>query len=707
MITDLLLASLVWLMLLLWQFSAFPFLFNFFQKRLADAGWAFGRLFSWLVLSIVIWFLAHFKIGVNSQFGIWVGFLSLTFASFKLFEKNKKQLKKFWKEKKTLIILEEILFLFGFIFLLFFRSYNPDILDLEKFMDAGFIVSYSKSATLPLEDMWLAGEKVNYYTFGHFMGSVALNFWDVEIAKGYNLLLALMMGLVLSQTASIAINFTSKLLPKKKYRHLVIFAGILASFLVGFASNTHFSWYFLKNQTLEGFWYPDSTRFIERTIHEFPAYSFIVSDLHAHVWSFPIVLFLIVNIFAWLQAVQQDRKKIADFFKREFVLRSILIGIIFGVIVGTSAWDVAIYGLLLSVLGMILLLIDFSRLPFLVISALLIFLSMLVTSSPWWLNFVSISEGIEMAYEHSPLWQLLVLWLGHFSISLLALILWRSLFVGLKRKQRLQHSTHLLILMAMTTTAWLLIVIPELVFVKDIYPSHPRANTMFKLTFQGFALMSISAACFMAYLSQFRIIVFNLFNRKNLWRRKKLKLIEIKKQNLILLPIKIFVSVFIIIVGVYPYFGYRDYYGGLKTYKGLDGLLWLKERHSTDYQAIIWLNKYLIGRPVIVEAVGESYTTFARISTFTGYPTIVGWRVHEWLWRGGFDIPGKRTEEVKKIYEYPLSADCKRILNQYRVNYIFVGDKEREAYNNINEIGLKELGQVVFQDGNTYIIKVL
>ena len=38
------------------------------------------------------------------------------------------------------------------------------------------------------------------------------------------------------------------------------------------------------------YWYPNATRFIHNTIHEFPLYSFVVSDLHGHVLDIPIVL---------------------------------------------------------------------------------------------------------------------------------------------------------------------------------------------------------------------------------------------------------------------------------------------------------------------------------------------------------------------------------------------------------------------------------
>jgi len=64
----------------------------------------------------------------------------------------------------------------------------------------------------------------------------------------------------------------------------------------------------------------------------------------------------------------------------------------------------------------------------------------------------------------------------------------------------------------------------------------------------------------------------------------------------------------------------------------------------------------VIGQPVIVEAQGDSYTDYARISANTGLPTILGWTVHEWLWRGDYSVPAARIDDVRAIYEDGLQT---------------------------------------------------
>jgi uncharacterized membrane protein len=176
-------------------------------------------------------------------------------------------------------------------------------------------------------------------------------------------------------------------------------------------------------------------------------------------------------------------------------------------------------------------------------------------------------------------------------------------------------------------------------------------------------------------------------------------------KSLLMKMLTTIILLFVLAVGIYPYFGYRDFYLGSKIYRGLDGLSWLKMQYPDDYQGILWL-KDIPDRPVVLEAVGDSYTTFARVSAFSGKPTVLGWRVHEWLWRGGYDIPGQRSAEVEKIFNFPHNQDSQRLLGQYHVRYIFVGSKEKEAYPNLDESTLMSLGKIVFQSGETYIIEL-
>ena len=161
-----------------------------------------------------------------------------------------------------------------------------------------------------------------------------------------------------------------------------------------------------------------------------------------------------------------------------------------------------------------------------------------------------------------------------------------------------------------------------------------------------------------------------------------------------------------ILVFIYPYFAIKSYYGDLKTYSGLSGIDYMKKRLPQDYEAIRWINKNIQNRPIIVEAQGDSYTDYARISANTGLPTILGWTVHEWLWRGSYDIPAPRVEDIKLIYESTDLNQTREILKKHNVEYVYIGNLEREKYPNIIEEKFEQLGSVVFKEDTTKIYKL-
>ena len=178
----------------------------------------------------------------------------------------------------------------------------------------------------------------------------------------------------------------------------------------------------------------------------------------------------------------------------------------------------------------------------------------------------------------------------------------------------------------------------------------------------------------------------------------------IKKINNIALYIP--TAILLTIVLIYPWFAIFSYYGNFKSYSGLDGTLYLKDKLPQDYQTINFINKNIKGQIVILEAAGDSYTDYERISANTGNPTVLGWLVHEWLWRGSYDVPAPRIEEVKQIYESKDLAQTKVLLKKYNVSYVYIGGLEREKYQALNEAKFENLGQVVFISGYSKLYKV-
>jgi len=183
-----------------------------------------------------------------------------------------------------------------------------------------------------------------------------------------------------------------------------------------------------------------------------------------------------------------------------------------------------------------------------------------------------------------------------------------------------------------------------------------------------------------------------------------LRIFLIKREQ-IKIPLLLLSLPFLFSVFSYPFFAIRSGYG-FQNYRGLSGIEYLGTFYPDDHQAIIWLRENIKGQPIIVEAVGESYTDFARVSANTGLPTILGWRVHEWLWRGSFDEASLRTEKVKEIYENEDLEKTKELLKKYGVELVFIGDLEREQYSNLNEEKFAKLGSLLFSSGKTKIYQL-
>ena len=82
----------------------------------------------------------------------------------------------------------------------------------------------------------------------------------------------------------------------------------------------------------------------------------------------------------------------------------------------------------------------------------------------------------------------------------------------------------------------------------------------------------------------------------------------------------------------------------------------------------------------MLEANGDSYTGYERVSAMTGLPTILGWYVHEWLWRNDVEDLNEKSADVQTIYTSADEGQVEALLEEYEVSYIFVGSKEREKY---------------------------
>jgi uncharacterized membrane protein len=128
----------------------------------------------------------------------------------------------------------------------------------------------------------------------------------------------------------------------------------------------------------------------------------------------------------------------------------------------------------------------------------------------------------------------------------------------------------------------------------------------------------------------------------------------------------------------------------------LDGAAYRAQVSPDDAQAIHWLQSAPMG--IVAEAVKPgSYTEYARVSTFSGLPTVLGWDGHEGQWRGGNKEMGTRQEDIQMLYVTHDWVQAQAILKQYDIHYVYIGPLERETYHVYDEKFIQHLSPVYNQ----------
>ena len=284
------------------------------------------------------------------------------------------------------VVIEETVFLVVFFLMCYFKGFLPDINGQEKFMDYGFIMSMLRNDKLPASDMWLSGYSINYYYFGQFIWSVVIKATNVPSGAGYNLAMCSATALPFAMSFSIGKYLIEAASEKgfKESRIIKYAAGLLTGCAVSVWGNSHSFFYdqdSIGNKFLDmfrktginvgrtdNFFYPDSTRFIgwnpdlgnDYTIEEFPFYSFLVGDLHAHVISMIIVLLISaivlslicsvklptgeeIDVIHSLDNLNAESNRIIPELESSITLHLVLCAVLLGCAQMTNYWDFLIY----------------------------------------------------------------------------------------------------------------------------------------------------------------------------------------------------------------------------------------------------------------------------------------------------------------------------------------------------------------------------
>jgi YYY domain-containing protein len=225
------------------------------------------------------------------------------------------------------------------------------------------------------------------------------------------------------------------------------------------------------------------------------------------------------------------------------------------------------------------------------------------------------------------------------------------------------------------TLGAILIIAPEFVYLRDQFGY--RINTIFKFYYQAWMLWSLAAAFATAYLLQ------NLRGVKNIIFS-------------VLIGLVIFAGL------LYPALGLLTKTNNFKPTNGftLDDFDRVTRENPDEAAAIEFLRAAPDG--VIVEAVGGSYSNYARIATYTGLQNVLGWPGHEDQWRGSYTPQGSRSDDITKLYTTNRWDEAQSIIDQYDIRYIYLGILERTSMP-VKEEKFQTHLKPIFQQGGVVI----
>lgn len=780
-----------------------------------------GRVVGLALLAWISWMGG--SIGIPyTRLSIGVALLIVAGIGLGLWMIRREQFKDEWNANRKFFVLVEILFLVFFVIDLLIRLGNSDMWHPgrggERPMDFSYFNAVLKSTSFPPYDPWFAGGYINYYYYGFVIVGTPVKLLGIVPSLAYNFILPTVFALIASGAFAIGYNLLQGLKSGEDeetwwgQQPSAIVAGVSASvmtILIGnlgalkvvfdglqkiaapggsLSSEDNFfekwSWalqgagkilstsvqhIFNKDITAltlpvgGGEWLWNPSRLMPggpgNEIMEFPLFTFLYSDLHAHMLIMPLTLFII----AWSVAFIKSHA----IMKRSEWVAALLIGALFtGALKPTNTWDLyaffpfaalaALYAInrhfewnsrfnIPDWLGRLLV-------SFVFVGALYVIGSAMYYPFTHWygLAYGSVSHWTA---SHTPLstylthWGLFLFlitswmlwetheWMAHTPLSSLkslspyrllieialaafisllvffayekVVITWLALplalWAGILLLKPDMPGVKRAVLLMIGTALALTIAVENIALDGDL----GRMNTIFKIYMQAWLFFAVSAGASFAWL-------LSAFPQ---WKWGWRAIFQ--------------AGLYFLLAGAFMYTltATVDKIGDrvtASTPHTLDGITYMKYTEhwdgnlmqlNQDYLAIRWLQDNVQGSPVIVEANCSEYRWCTRMTIYTGLPGVVGWNFHQRQQRAFLSTQVQtRVDEVGAFYLTTDIQAARDFLKKYDVKYIVVGQLERNIYPLLEGVpdGLAKFEEYdgkywkeVYHDADTTIYEVI
>lgn len=588
----------------------------------------------------------------------------------------------------------ELLFAGVYLAFCILRSLHPEIFWGEKPMDFSFLNYFIRLETLPPQDPWASGQLMRYYYLGNYFFAAIHKLAMTPSAVGYNLALAVIPALTATAAYTAALALA-------RVRWAAV-TGALALVALSNAEGMRLLASGAMKADFHLFW--ATSRVLRHSMaNEYPFWSFLFADLHAHVMALPFAVALAALILAmpgsrlprWLHVAWT--------------------ALAWSALVGVNLWDAVSYvflgaavclpilvgrtpagALAVPLAGGLALALAFPLLPMLFQG----------TGSGWGVERQAFHPAAELLrhYGHLAVPLALGLWLlagrrvrGH-PPRPGTTTLWRTLVPGVLTgcalliaplALRIKAPVPDVAIVAASLAALaipsaasrglyartaavalgvaLLVLFGEMVWLAD------RMNTLFKIHYAAWTWLTLATAGVLPVLATAAGRVLRVARDLRLSRARRWAPAAVA----LLLSLPTLAALASSPMHAWIYSSFSRVPGPRPT---LDGSAYLSRTSSDEKALFAWLQSEVPGTPAVLEAQGESYAGFTRVSMHTGLPTLLGWEHHVKQRGTSQETVDGRRELVSRLYSIPDADRAHALMRGQGIEWVVVGDLERQHY---------------------------
>ena len=269
------------------------------------------------------------------------------------------------RTQRGVLLAGEAAFIAVFVLIALMRAQAPAAAGTEKPMDLMLITAIHRATTMPPPDPWLSGHAVSYYHLGHAGADVIGRLSHQQPGIAFNLVTASTGAAAAVAVAGLAIDLAALTgLRRRASRWMAGGVAMTSLFLVaplvGLASiaGAHgVARDAIRMLGVEGvppnagttglvpdtfWWWWNTTRILPGTITEYPAFTLLLGDVHAHLLNMPLAVLALALA---AQVFEGGRPLTWRGWVRD-PARLLLTSLIFAGVVMTDAWDVVTLGLI-------------------------------------------------------------------------------------------------------------------------------------------------------------------------------------------------------------------------------------------------------------------------------------------------------------------------------------------------------------------------